>query len=47
MQNGHKQKEKREKEAEKLFQGRIAENFPNLKKNINLCIQETQQTLGA
>lgn len=39
------QKEKREKEAEKLIQEKIAENFPNLKKNINLYTREAQKTL--
>ena len=33
----------REEDAEKIFKGLMAENFPNWRKNINLYIQETQQ----
>ena len=34
--------EDREKEEEKIFENIMAPNFPNLMKNINLQIKETQ-----
>ena len=43
---GHQQgsqKEKREKEAEKLFEKMMVENFPNLGKEIDTQIQESQR----
>ena len=36
--------EEREKEAGRLFEKRIAENFPNLRKEIDRQIQESQRT---
>ena len=35
---------KREKGAERTLENIMTENFPNLKKNMNISIQETQKT---
>ena len=41
---GVPQGEKREKEAERIFEEIMAKNFPNLMEKIKLHILETQQT---
>lgn len=38
------QKEKREKEAERLVKEIMPQNFPSLMKDMNMNIQESQQT---
>lgn len=37
---------RREKGSERIFEHIIHENFPNLMKYINVCIQEAYQTLS-
>ena len=43
LHHGSPRKEEKEKEAESLVKEVIAENFPNLVRNIDIQVQETQR----
>lgn len=40
------EEEERERELERIFEEIMVENFPNLVKDMNINIQEVQQTPG-
>lgn len=44
IDNGNQRRRKEREGADKVFEGIMEKNLPNLMKNINLKIQEPQQT---